>query len=138
MAPAGGTGNKRLRIVTRCTTIDEFFATFGAFADESSLFIVTNKPRALGLVQPFVIQLKDGTILSGSSTEGLSPPPQWQVHIERSTDGGKTWSLIKVPTAEDGPAAIQPSFIEHADGSIQSIACAASAQNPCGSRCQRA
>ena len=75
----------------------------------------------LGPIKNKPIQLKDGTILSGSSTEGLSPPPEWQVHIERSTDGGKTWSLIKVPTTQDGPSAIQPSFIEHADGSIQSI-----------------
>lgn len=63
---SGGAANKRLRIVTRCGTLDEFFATFGPFADESSVFIVTNKPRPLGLRQPFVIQLREGeTIMRG-------------------------------------------------------------------------
>lgn len=78
--PAAGAGSKRLRIVTRCSTLEEFFITFGPFADEASLFIVTNKPRALGLVQPFVIQLKDGaTIMRGeveviqSTTDGAGP-----------------------------------------------------------------
>ncbi|HVJ69480.1 MAG TPA: sialidase family protein [Caulifigura sp.] len=77
--------------------------------------------KILGPIKNKPIQLKDGTILSGSSTEGLSPPPEWQLHMERSTDGGKTWSLIKVPTTTSGPPAIQASFLQHADGSIQAI-----------------
>lgn len=75
----------------------------------------------LGPIKNKPIQLKDGTILAGSSTEGLSPPPEWQLHMERSTDGGKTWSLIKVPTTTSGPPAIQASFLRHTDGSIQAI-----------------
>ncbi len=63
---SSSTANKRLRIVTRCGTLDELIATFGPFADESSLFIVTNKPRPLGLRQPFVIQLREGeTVMRG-------------------------------------------------------------------------
>lgn len=79
-AALAAAANKRLRIVTRCGALAEFFATFGPFADESSLFIVTNKPRPLGLRQPFVIQLKDGeTIMRGdveviaSITDGQGP-----------------------------------------------------------------
>src|SRR5262249_16943690 len=77
---SGGTGGKRLRIVTRCGTLDEFFATFAAFADERSRFIVTNKPRRLGLRQPCVVQLREGeTIMRGevevveSITDGSGP-----------------------------------------------------------------
>ena len=77
--------------------------------------------KILGPIKNKPIQLKDGSILSGSSTEGLSPPPEWQLHMERSTDGGKTWSMIKVPTTTSGPPAIQASFLQHADGSIQAI-----------------
>ncbi len=71
---------KRLRIVTRCGSLDELIATFGPFADETSLFIVTNKPRSLGLRQPFVIQLREGeTVMRGevevidSITDGRGP-----------------------------------------------------------------
>jgi predicted neuraminidase len=77
--------------------------------------------RILGPIKNKPIQLADGTILAGSSTEGLSPPPEWQLHMERSTDGGKTWSFITVPTTTDGPSAIQPSILQHADGSLQAL-----------------
>ncbi len=67
-----------------------------------------------GLVGPVKnkpVQLADGSIISGSSLEGLKEGPSWQAHIERSTDGGKTWSKVAVPVAKDGPAAIQPSIL---------------------------
>lgn len=57
------------------------------------------------------VQLADGTLLSGSSLEGLAPPPTWQIHFERSADLGKTWEFIKVPQSEKSPAAIQPSIL---------------------------
>ncbi len=107
--PAAGHGNKRLRIVTRCSTLDEFFVTFGAFADESSLFIVTNKPRALGLVQPFVIQLKDGaTIMRG------------EVEVIQSTaDGqgpeGRNGMRLKFLQADEATREVLRRLLEHAD-----------------------
>ncbi|QDT56626.1 hypothetical protein Pan44_46830 [Caulifigura coniformis] len=77
--------------------------------------------KILGPIKNKPIELDDGTILSGSSTEGLSPPPEWQLHMERSTDGGKTWTFIKVPTTVDGPSSIQASLLKHTDGSLQAI-----------------
>lgn len=77
--------------------------------------------KILGPIKNKPVQLADGTILCGSSTEGLSPPPEWQLHMERSTDGGKTWSFITVPTTTDGPSAIQPSILQHADGTLQAL-----------------
>lgn len=65
----------------------------------------------LGPVKNKPVQLADSTILSGSSTEGLSPAPAWQIHFERSTDNGKTWKLIHVPQTATAPAAIQPSIL---------------------------
>jgi predicted neuraminidase len=59
--------------------------------------------------KPF--QLPDGSILSGSSAEGLSPAPSWQIHFERSTDNGETWTRISVPQGQDSPPAIQPSIL---------------------------
>jgi len=77
--------------------------------------------KILGPIKNKPIELEDGTIISGSSTEGLSPPPEWQLHIERSTDGGKTWTFIKVPTTVDGPSSIQASILKHPDGTLQAI-----------------
>ncbi|HEY2572846.1 MAG TPA: sialidase family protein, partial [Verrucomicrobiaceae bacterium] len=64
--------------------------------------------QILGPIKNKPVQIADGTILCGSSTEGLSPPPAWQIHFERSSDLGKTWQFIHVPQPENSPAAIQP------------------------------
>lgn len=61
------------------------------------------------------IQLDDGTVLAGSSTEDNG----WRVHVERSTDGGKTWRVIGPLNEEDEIGAIQPTFMTYPDGRIQ-------------------
>lgn len=79
------------------------------------------KPRRLpdGILGPIKnkpIRLRDGTILSPSSTESGDTPPKWRVHFERSTDGGKTWS--RVTPASRGTAeinAIQPTILSRGD-----------------------
>jgi len=72
----------------------------------------------LGPIKNKPVVLKDGSWLSPSSTEGSGG---WQVHFERSADGGKTWQLIG-PVAK-GPSleAIQPSVLFHKDGSLQTL-----------------
>lgn len=75
----------------------------------------------LGPIKNKPIQLEDGTILCGSSVEGLKPPPAWQIHFERSKDQGATWETISVPTSDTAPAAIQPSILIHSDGSLQAV-----------------
>jgi alpha-L-rhamnosidase len=71
----------------------------------------------IGPVKNKPIQLEDGTIISGSSTEDQG----WRVHVERSTDGGETWRFIGPlnPRAEIG--AIQPTLLSYADGRIQML-----------------
>jgi predicted neuraminidase len=63
------------------------------------------------------VQLANGTIVSGSSTENDG----WRVHIERSTDGGRSWRAT--PPLNDGrsPGAIQPTMLVHRDGRLQAI-----------------
>ncbi|MBC7829017.1 MAG: exo-alpha-sialidase [Chitinophagaceae bacterium] len=46
----------------------------------------------LGPIKNKPLQLSDGTLISPSSTETGT----WKVHIERSTDNGKTWQLVPV------------------------------------------
>jgi hypothetical protein len=70
-----------------------------------------SEPRRLpeGILRPHQnkpVQLKDGTILSGSSAEGLKVGPSWQIHFERSRDNGLTREKIKV---EQGRAVLLPS-----------------------------
>ncbi len=79
-------------------------------------------PRRLpeGIVGPIKnkpVQLADGTILSGSSTENKG----WRVHFERSPDGGRTWSAT-APT-NDGKTfgLIQPALLLHKDGRLQAL-----------------
>src|SRR5688500_5036766 len=61
----------------------------------------------LGPIKNKPVQLKDGAILSPTSTEHDG----WRVHFERSADGGKTWAASA--PVHDGKAigAIQPSIL---------------------------
>jgi predicted neuraminidase len=61
----------------------------------------------LGPIKNKPVQLADGAILSPTSTEHDG----WRVHLERSEDGGTTWTAT--PPLNDGKAlgAIQPSIL---------------------------
>lgn len=73
----------------------------------------------LGPIKNKPVQLASGTVLAGSSTEHDG----WRVHIERSTDGGKTFTHIGPLESEryDGKplGAIQPTILEWPGGEIQ-------------------
>lgn len=71
--------------------------------------------KILGPIKNKPVQLENGVILSGSSSEANG----WQVHIERSTDAGKTWSFIGPLNDGKKMRAIQPTLLTHADGSLQ-------------------
>ncbi|MGA8204126.1 MAG: sialidase family protein [Woeseiaceae bacterium] len=61
------------------------------------------------------IQLSDGSILAGSSTEENG----WRVHVERSTDAGATWRIIGPLDDPSGIGAIQPTFLTWPDGRLE-------------------
>jgi predicted neuraminidase len=77
----------------------------------------------LGPIKNKPVRLTDGTILSPSSTESNDKPSLWRVHFERSTDGGRTWSIVR-PAIEPGAPelqAIQPSILVHDGGKLQAV-----------------
>jgi formylglycine-generating enzyme required for sulfatase activity len=71
----------------------------------------------IGPVKNKPIQLANGDILSPSSDESKG----WEVHFERSTDMGQTWTAT--PTVNDlaKMRAIQPSLLFHSDNRLQSV-----------------
>ncbi len=78
----------------------------------------------LGPIKNKPVQLADGAILSGSSVEYFVDPETqedevWQAHIERSTDGGESWT--KIGPLNDGSRfnAIQPSILIWPEGRLQ-------------------
>lgn len=71
----------------------------------------------IGPIKNKAITLKDGTILSGCSTENKG----WRFHFERSSDGGKTWQSTGPVHDGKDVAAIQPTLLTHADGRIQAL-----------------
>ncbi len=77
----------------------------------------------LGPVKNNPVRLADGVLLSGSSTETDASPSNWRVHFERSTDGGKTWTVVRPKPAADGNEihAIQPSILQHTGGRLQAV-----------------
>jgi predicted neuraminidase len=74
-------------------------------------------PGILGPIKNKPVQLASGDLIASSSTENAG----WQVHFERSTDNGKTWTAT--PPINDGRTirAIQPSILFHRDGRLQAV-----------------
>jgi predicted neuraminidase len=71
----------------------------------------------LGPIKNKLVQVANGDLLAGSSTEFSG----WQVHFERSADNGTTWTTT--PALNDGQeiGAIQPSILFHRDGRLQAV-----------------
>lgn len=69
----------------------------------------------LGPIKNKPVQLADGTILAGSSTESDG----WVVHMERTTDAGKTWQKSSPLHDKKEFGAIQPTILVYPSGRIQ-------------------
>jgi len=71
----------------------------------------------LGPIKDKPIQLPDGELLCGSSTEHAG----WRVHFESTPDLGKTWQ--RIGPVNDGRkfGAIQPTLLRYAGGRIQAL-----------------
>jgi predicted neuraminidase len=68
----------------------------------------------LGPIKNKPVQLKDGSILCGSSTEHAG----WRVHMERTSDMGGTWQKTDSLNGTDF-GAIQPTILRYPSGAIQ-------------------
>jgi predicted neuraminidase len=77
----------------------------------------------LGPIKNKPVRLADGTIISPSSTESTAKPSLWRVHFERSTDDGRTWTVVRPELEPSAPElhAIQPSILVHGGGTLQAI-----------------
>lgn len=71
----------------------------------------------LGPIKNKPVLLKDGTLISPSSTEGHGG----QIVFERSKDFGKTWEKIGPINDGKNPSAIQPAILIHSDGKLQAL-----------------
>jgi predicted neuraminidase len=71
----------------------------------------------LGPIKDKPVLLADGALLCPSSTEDQG----WRVHLERTTDLGRTW--MKIGPLNDGKtfAAIQPSVLFHPGNTLQLV-----------------
>lgn len=70
----------------------------------------------LGPVKNKPIELPDGTILCGSSTEHDG----WRVHFERTSDLGKTWTKTEPLNGAD-VSLIQPTLLRHEKDGLQAL-----------------
>jgi predicted neuraminidase len=77
----------------------------------------------LGPIKNKPVQLADGTLIAGSSSETPERPSKWRVHFEQSRDAGLTWTTAVPAASADGSAidAIQPSILVHPGGRLQAI-----------------
>lgn len=77
----------------------------------------------LGPIKNKPVRLSDGTIISPSSTESTDQPSLWRVHFERSSDDGKTWTIVRPAVTPGSPElhAIQPSILLHGGRRLQAL-----------------
>jgi predicted neuraminidase len=77
----------------------------------------------LGPIKNKPLRLDDGTIISPSSTESDEEPSRWRVHFERSSDGGKTWTIVRPQPSVSAREfdAIQPSILRHPGNRLQAV-----------------
>jgi predicted neuraminidase len=68
-----------------------------------------------GPVRAKPVLLDDGRLLCGSSTENKG----WRVHMEWTTDLGRTWSRTEALNDGKDFAAIQPTILRHGGGKLQ-------------------
>ena len=69
----------------------------------------------LGPIKNKPVALRDGTLISPSSTEHDG----WRVHLELSADGGRTWRSTGPLNSGRDFKAIQPSVLEYPSGELQ-------------------
>jgi predicted neuraminidase len=79
-----------------------------------------SKPRRLpdgilGPVKNKPVQLRDGSLICGSSTEHAG----WRVHMERTSDLGATWQKTGPLNDQTEFGAIQPAILAHPSGALQ-------------------
>jgi predicted neuraminidase len=74
----------------------------------------------LGPIKNKPVQLRDGSLLCGSSVE-TPGDDAWFVHMERTPDLGKTWT--KTGSLNEGKmlSAIQPAILTHPGGRLQTL-----------------
>jgi predicted neuraminidase/cyclophilin family peptidyl-prolyl cis-trans isomerase len=78
------------------------------------------EPLPAGVIGPaknHPVELQDGTLLCGSSTEDSG----WRVHFERTKDQGRTWE--RTPLVNDGkaPGLIQPALLKTGDRGVEAL-----------------
>jgi predicted neuraminidase len=73
----------------------------------------------LGPIKNKPVQLADGTILAPTSTESYKT---WAAWVERSTDGGRSWTRQGPIAHPENPyGVIQPSILQRRDGSLMMV-----------------
>lgn len=72
----------------------------------------------LGPIKNKPVVLASGIIVSPSSIETKND--EWHAHIERSTDGGKSWEKIAID-AQNPAKVIQPTLLIYPEGKIQAL-----------------
>jgi predicted neuraminidase len=74
-------------------------------------------PGILGPIKNKPVQLGDGTLLCGSSTEDQS----WRIHFEQTSNLGRTWSRTEAINDGRTIGAIQPTLLIHPGGKLQAL-----------------
>ncbi len=75
----------------------------------------------LGPIKNKLVQLDDRTWLCPSSKESPNRPSQWSVFFERTSDGGKTWESVEVPSGAVPLNAIQPTVFVAEEHTLVSL-----------------
>ena len=75
---------RRLRARTRCASLDEFVTGFARFVDESSVFVLTPQPLAIGIELEFAFALADASVVFQGRGRVVEPAPADELAVART------------------------------------------------------
>jgi hypothetical protein len=75
---------RRLRARTRCASLDEFVAGFARFVDDSSVFVLTPTPLAIGTELEFAFALANASVVFQGRGRVIEPSPTDELAVART------------------------------------------------------
>jgi PEGA domain-containing protein len=100
-------GKRLLRIVTVCSTVDEFVQLFSELVDETSIYIVTRHPLPAGTRRLVRVQLANGETAMRADGE-IS-----ESHANGEGPGGQNGMRLKLLTMDERTHAVHKKLLVH-------------------------
>lgn len=95
-----------LRIVSKCSSTEEFVSIFRRFCDEESIFVVTRKPKSVGATPRFLITLADSEPMLVGQGEVV------EAYQDKQNPFGRPGMRIRFTELDDNSRVVHQKLVE--------------------------